>query len=82
LGDWGRAQLRVEAFNLTNHPNFGNPVGAAILPSFGRAPGLLNSYFGTGGLLGVGGFGPGAGLIRDLQIGGPRVLQLQVKFAF
>jgi Carboxypeptidase regulatory-like domain/TonB dependent receptor-like, beta-barrel len=82
LGDRGSVQLRVEAFNLTNHPNFGNPVSATVLPLFGRSPGLLSTYFGAGGLLAANSFGPGAGLVRDLQIGGPRILQLQLRYNF
>ncbi len=31
-----RVQLRVEAFNVTNHPNFGVPVNDLVSPNFGR----------------------------------------------
>lgn len=31
-----RAQLRVEAFNVTNHANFGVPVNDLVSPNFGR----------------------------------------------
>ena len=74
--------MRAEAFNLTNHANFGNPVGALSLPSFGQTSGVLNSYLTSGGLLGVATHGQNAGLARDLQIGGPRVLQLQLRVTF
>jgi hypothetical protein len=31
-----RAQLRIEAFNVTNHANFGVPVNDLVSPNFGR----------------------------------------------
>ncbi len=82
IRDLLRFQIRVEAFNLANHPNFGNPAGAASLPGFGQAPGLLNTYFGSSGLFGLPNIGTNSGLTRDLQIGGPRVLQVQLRFRF
>lgn len=36
LSERVRAQLRVEAFNVTNHPNFGVPVNDLVSPNFGR----------------------------------------------
>ncbi len=30
-----KAQIRMEAFNLSNHPNFGNPDGGVTDPNFG-----------------------------------------------
>jgi hypothetical protein len=84
LGERVRLQLRAEAFNLTNHPNFGNPVGSAQLWFGSAAPsrGLLDTYYNTAGSGGALAGGPTTGLTRDLQIGGPRTLQLQLKLRF
>jgi hypothetical protein len=36
LGEHVRAQFRIEAFNVTNHANFGVPVNDLVSPNFGR----------------------------------------------
>jgi hypothetical protein len=36
LSEQLRAQLRIEAFNVTNHANFGVPVNDLVSPNFGR----------------------------------------------
>ncbi|MEX2263802.1 MAG: carboxypeptidase regulatory-like domain-containing protein [Bryobacteraceae bacterium] len=36
LSEHLRAQLRIEAFNVTNHANFGVPVNDLVSPNFGR----------------------------------------------
>lgn len=65
-----RLQFRVEAFNLFNHPNFGQIN--YYLPSgplqFGYATNTLNNRLG--------------GLNSLYQSGGPRSLQLMLKLAF
>jgi len=65
-------QLRVEAFNVFNHPNFGNPDAFLSDPTFGRAGSMLNQFLGTGG--------PSTGLVPAFQIGGPRSIQVALRF--
>lgn len=67
-----RLQFRLEAFNLFNWPNFGDPSGsftAATLPqNFGAATQTLNNSLG--------------GLAALYQIGGPRSMQGMVRISF
>jgi hypothetical protein len=67
-------QFRMEAFNLTNHPNFANPDNVLTLRSFGYPASMLNQYLGSGG--------PASGLAPALQIGGPRALQAGFRLRF
>jgi hypothetical protein len=73
-----KLQLRAEAFNIFNHPNFGDPGGfaGAFLTSslFGRSTQMLGRSLGAGGT--SGGFNP------LYQIGGPRSMQLALKLTF
>lgn len=62
-------QFRADAFNLFNHPNFTNPVGAFQFgPAFLESQEMLNQ--------GLGGLNP------LFQEGGPRSLQLSLKLSF
>jgi hypothetical protein len=61
-------QIRADAFNILNHPNFASPSGIMTDATFGRATQMLNT-----GL---------AGLNPLFQTGGPRSLQLALKLSF
>jgi len=67
-------QLRLDAFNALNHPDFGDPVKYLDSPLFGRSTSLLNMELGTGS--------PGSGLAPALQTGGPREVQAAIRFHF
>jgi hypothetical protein len=61
--------LRVDAFNLTNTPNFGNPTGVMTSANFGRSVAILST-------------GVTGGQNPQFQIGGPRSLQLGLRLQF
>jgi Carboxypeptidase regulatory-like domain len=67
-------QLRFDGFNALNHPNFGDPIKFLDSPLFGRSTSLLNMELGTGS--------PGSGLAPALQTGGPRAVQVSIRFHF
>ena len=67
-------QVRMEAFNLTNRANFGDPVKYLSSAVFGQSTSMLNVMLGTGS--------PGSGLAPLLQTGGPRNLQATLRFRF
>jgi hypothetical protein len=74
LGERRRLQLRLEAFNVLNHPNFADPVRYLNSPMFGQSTSMLNMMLGTGS--------PASGLAPALQTGGPRALQASVRLQF
>jgi hypothetical protein len=61
-------QVRADAFNILNHPNFSSPSGIMTDPTFGVATQMLNT--------GLGGLNP------LFQTGGPRSMQLALKMTF
>jgi TonB dependent receptor len=73
-------RFRSEFFNIFNHPNFGPPNNSlagcpqSCNPLFGHSTQTLASSLGSGGA--NGGFNP------LYQIGGPRSIQLALKFQF
>ena len=69
-----RLQLRLEAFNLFNHANFADPVRFLNSGAFGQSTSMLNLMLGSGS--------PGSGLAPILQTGGPRSLQVSLRFRF
>jgi hypothetical protein len=74
LGERRSLQVRLEAFNAFNHPNFADPVRYLVSPLFGETPSMLNLMLGTGS--------PGSGLTPVFQSGGARSLQLGIRFQF
>jgi hypothetical protein len=83
LSDHLALQLRAEAFNILNHPNFANPssqddpqhltVGIPD-PSFGLSTSTLAKWLGASGV-------PGQ-LNPFFQVGGPRSLQFALRLRF
>lgn len=67
-------QLRVEAYNAVNHPNFADPISFLSSPLFGESPSMLNLMLGTGS--------PGSGLAPIFQAGGARSLRMVLRFRF
>lgn len=67
-------QFKAEFFNIFNHPNFGDPDGLLISPTFGFSTSMLGRSLGSGGT--VGGFNP------LYQIGGPRSIQFSLRLGF
>jgi hypothetical protein len=69
FGERAGLQFRADVFNIFNHPNFANPdnnIDDGLL--FGLSSQMLNQSLG--------------GLNALYQIGGPRSLQLSLKFEF
>jgi hypothetical protein len=71
LSERWKLQIRVEAFNVFNHPNFGQPINRINNPNFGRSQSMLNRSLGFD-----------AGLNPLYQVGGPRSIQLAARLQF
>ncbi len=69
-----RFEFRLEAFNMLNHPNFGDPTRYLNSPILGESTSMLNMMLGTGS--------PASGLAPVMQTGGPRSLQVSLRFRF
>jgi hypothetical protein len=69
-----KLQLRVDIFNVFNHPNFGDPVADLGSGLFGQSVQMLGASLGSGGVNG--------GLSPVYQFGGPRAAQLVVRLEF
>jgi hypothetical protein len=72
-GTW-RLALRAEAYNIFNHPQFGDPLRYASNPLFGQSQSPLNLMFGSGS--------PASGESPALVSGAPRSLQLALRLSF
>lgn len=67
-------ELRLDAYNATNHAQFADPVRFLNAPLFGQPVSMLNLMLGSGT--------PHSGISPAFQAGGPRVLQITVRFRF
>jgi hypothetical protein len=67
-------QFRFEAFNVLNQANFADPVRFLSSSIFGQSTSMLNLMLGTGS--------PGSGLSPIIQSGGPRSMQVSLRFRF
>ena len=74
FGERLAVEVRMEAFNLLNQANFGDPARYLISPLFGQSTSMLNLMLGTGS--------PASGLAPMLQIGGARSVQAGLRFKF
>lgn len=69
-----RITLRLEAFNVFNHPLFADPLRYRSSPLFGESTSPLNLMLGSGS--------PASGQSPVFQMGGPRCLQVSLRVSF
>jgi hypothetical protein len=74
IGERASANVRLEAYNVTNRASFADPVRFLSSPLFGQSVSHTNLFLGTGRAH--------SGLTPSLQSGGPRGIQLRVDFRF
>jgi hypothetical protein len=67
-------EASVSAFNALNHPAFSNPVSYLSSPLFGQPTSMANLMLGSGS--------PTTGLTPIFQAGGPRTVELGLRFTF
>ena len=70
----GRAELRLDSFNVLNRANLSDPVRFLSSPLFGQPTSMLNTMLGTGT--------PSSGLTPMFQNGGARSFQLSLRWRF
>ncbi len=68
------SEVSLSAFNLLNHPAFSSPVSYFGSALFGQSTSTANLMLGSGS--------PTTGLTPLYQAGGPRTIELGVKFSF
>jgi Carboxypeptidase regulatory-like domain/TonB dependent receptor-like, beta-barrel len=73
-GEKRSLEVRLEAFNVLNHPTFADPVRYLSDPLFGQSTSMMNLMLGNGS--------PSSGLTPAFQSGGPRSMQLVLRFHF
>lgn len=74
IAERANIELRAEAYNAFNHPNAADPVRFLDSPFFGTSLSMLNLMLGRGSAR--------SGLVPAFQIGGPRSLQVALRFRF
>jgi hypothetical protein len=74
LGETLRMEARAEAYNVTNSARFADPNRYLNSALFGQSGSMLNLMMGTGR--------PSSGLTPAFQSGGPRQLQVSLRFRF
>jgi hypothetical protein len=67
-------ELRLEAYNVANHAQFGDPTRYLNGLLFGQPVSMLNLMLGSGT--------PHSGIAPAFQAGGPRVFEVTVRFRF
>ena len=68
------AEASVSAFNLLNHPSFADPVNYLGSALFGQSTSMTNLMLGSGS--------PTTGITPLFQAGGPRTVELSLRFSF